>query len=66
MDPNATLARIEQTTSGYLADDLFNAECYELLDALFGWLESGGFEPSWSDHPTGAAAYRRFAADING
>lgn len=52
MDPNACLLRIQNSTT--IADGV--AACEDLQSQL----RAGGFEPRWSDFPSGTAAFVRW------
>lgn len=52
MDPNTCLQRI--------ADADTRREAREACEALYAWLNRGGFEPDWKACPTGTSVYRRW------
>lgn len=52
MDPNAALRMIDDA-------DRVDAETREVMRGLHQWLSRGGFEPDWTDYPTGTRRYRK-------
>lgn len=52
MDPNASLRTLELCVQ---ERDFDTAE--EYCDYLDRWIAAGGFEPTWDNHPDGAAYF---------
>lgn len=57
MDPEATLRQLDELAAiPWTAREY--SEALDLAADLAGWLDRGGFAPTWSQYPQGAAAYR--------
>lgn len=59
MDPNANLREQEEILNTP-AKDRDRARLKELREALWGWLDGHGFEPTWHKWPKAARYFRSY------
>ncbi len=60
MDPNATLSTLALLLTGHL-DPKYMDDCQRdmmsCVQDLYDWIQNGGFEPKWSNHPIAHGFY---------